>query len=108
MTEMDEEHVDGIVRDVAGRLPFRVELMADMGGPSMLQIDLGRRGDDDDPPDTASIDPSGEPIVWMLDVKGGRETISSVYGLDADAGQVADWIASEALRVGSPAATGKR
>jgi len=103
MEEWDEERVDSIVKEVAARLPFPVELMADMGGPSMLQIDLGRRGGPDDPPDTASIDPTVKPVLWMLDVEGGRETIASPYGLDADASDVAHWIGFEAARVGSPA-----
>lgn len=102
--DYDEEHVDACVQDVAARLPFPVELTADMGGPSMLQIDLGRRGGVDDPPDSASIDPSMEPVVWILDVEGGRETISSEFGLDADPQRVADWITEEARRAGSPAA----
>lgn len=104
MIEYDEDRVDDVVREVAEKLPFEVELVADMGGPSMLQIDLGRRGDPDDPPDTASIDPTVEPVLWMLDVEGGRETIASPYGLDAEPSDVARWIASEAIRVGSPAA----
>lgn len=105
MIEYDEDHVDDVVREVAANLPFQVDLMADMGGPSMLQIDLGRRGDPDDPPDTASIDPTIEPVLWMLDIEGGRETIASPYGLDADTSDVAQWIASEAVRMGSPAAS---
>jgi hypothetical protein len=105
MTEDDEKQVDEIVQKVAAKLPFQVDLVADMGGPSMLQIDLGRRGDPNDPPDTASIDPTMEPVLWMLDVEGGRETIASPYGLEADARDVARWIASEAKRVGSPAAS---
>ena len=100
----DEEHVDACVQDVAARLPFDVELMADMGGPSMLQIDLGRRGGPDDPPDSASIDPTVEPVVWVLDIEGGIQTISSEFGLDADPQDVADWITREAKRAGSPAA----
>lgn len=104
MDEWDEERVDSVVQEVAAGLPFPVELTADMGGPSMLQIDLGRRGGPDDPPDTASIDPTVEPALWMLDVEGGRATIASPYGLDADPADVARWIALTAIRAGSPAA----
>lgn len=68
----DHDTLDGIVQDVASRLPFGIELVADMAGPSMLQIELGRRGGEDDPPDTAPIDPSVDPVVWMFDVEGGR------------------------------------
>ncbi len=106
MTDLGQERVDAIVREVAARLPFAVELVADMGGESWtLQIDLGRRGGKDDPPDTASIEPALEPAVWFFDIAGGLDTVQSSYGLDADPADVAAWIASEARRVGSPAAT---
>lgn len=56
----DEPTADTInerVREVAAHLPFPVELDADIGGTFALQIDLGRRGQTDDPRDTAGIDP---------------------------------------------------
>ena len=94
--------MDPIVREVAALLPFRTTLVADMGGPTMLQIELGRRGGADDPPDTASIDPTTEPVLWAFDVEGGRETVVSNFGVDAEPQAVADWIASMAERYGSP------
>jgi len=100
--DLSEDFVDPLVREVAALLPFRTVLAADMGGPTMLQIELGRRGDDDDPPDTASIDPTTEPIRWAFDVEGGRETVVSNFGIAADPQAVADWIASMAERYGSP------
>ena len=98
----DYDTVDALVRDVAALLPFQIELVADMAGPSMLQIELGRRGGDDDPSDTASIDITSNPVVWMFDVEGGRETIASSLGLEADPHEVAGWIAAEAELWGSP------
>ena len=102
--DFSEDFVDPLVREVAALLPFRTVLVADMGGPTMLQIELGRRGDDDDPPDTASIDPTTEPVLWAFDVEGGRETVVSNFGIDAEPQAVADWIASMAERHGSPTA----
>lgn len=99
-----EDLVDAIVREVAALLPFRTVLVADMGGPTMLQIELGRRGGEDDPPDTASIDPTTEPVLWAFDVQGGRETVVSDLGVDADPQAVAGWIASMAERFSSPTA----
>ena len=106
MTDDDfsEDFVDPLVRQVAALLPFRTILVADMGGPTMLQIELGRRGADDDPPDTASIDPTTEPVLWAFDVEGGRETVVSNFGIDTEPQAVADWIASMAERYSSPAA----
>jgi hypothetical protein len=59
--------VGEIVRAVAVLLPLPVELIADIGGLSMLQIDSGTRG----AVNAAAIDLTIEPVVWMLDV-GGR------------------------------------
>jgi hypothetical protein len=101
----DHPAIDDLVRHVAGLLPFPVELWGDMAGPSMLQIDLGRRGGPDDPPDTASIDPTMTPVLWMFDVEGGRETIASTLGLDAAPAAVAEWVTEMASRYGSPAFT---
>lgn len=102
--EIPDDIVDPIVRRVAELLPFHTELFADMGGPTMLQIDLGRRGGPDDPPDSASIDPTVRPTLWTFDVEGGCETVVSTLGLDAAPEAVAEWIVTMARRYGSPAA----
>jgi len=94
---------DELVKSVARELPFVTELDADMGGTFTLQIDLGRRGDPDDSPDRAGIDPEAD-ATWWFDVEGGRESIISDLKPDADPKLVARWIAGEARRVGSPAA----
>jgi len=104
MSHDEVEAVDRQARLVAAHLPFSAELDADMGGTFALQIDLGRRGGPDDPRDSAGIDPEPE-ATWWLDVEGGRETIVSDLRLDAEPAVVADWIAGEARRAGSPAAT---
>lgn len=98
------EHNYSLTRAVAAQLPFPVDLDVDMSYMGVLSIDLGRRGGVDDPPDTASIDFDVEPVVWMLDIEGGRETIASELGPDADTAVVAEWIADQARRAGSPAA----
>lgn len=92
------------VKAVAALLPFTVTLFADMSGPSMLQIDLGRRGQEDDPPDSASIDPTSIPAVWIFDVEGGRETVASSHGLETDPMHVARWIVDQARLRDSPSA----
>lgn len=105
MTSTDPGHrLDDLVRAVAALLPFPVELDADMGYTGALFIDLGRRGGPDDPPDTAGIDVEFEPVVWMFDVAGGQETISSEMGEDVEPRIVAEWIAEQARLAGSPAA----
>lgn len=104
MTSDSPDRLDSVVRAVAERLPFPVTLDADMGYTGALFIDLGRRGGDDDPPDTASIDVEFEPTVWTYDIEGGRETISSTLGPEADPAAVAAWIAYQARAAGSPAA----
>lgn len=98
--------LNGLVLSVAKLLPFPVELDADMGYTGALFIDLGRRGGDEDPPDTASIDAEVQPVVWVFDVEGGRQTVVSGFGPTADPGEVARWIATEALRAQSPATRG--
>lgn len=98
-----QDEADEIVREVAALLPFAVELDAIMGYTGALFIDLGRRGGVDDPPDTAGIDLEVEPVVWMFDVEGGRETIASDLDRSASAEEVARWIAAEAQRFDSPA-----
>jgi hypothetical protein len=95
--------LDSHVRAVARLLPFRVDLAADMGYTGTLFIDLGHRGSPDDPPDTASIDGEFEPVVWMFDVEGGRETVPSNLGPNSDPGTVADWIVAQAHHFASPA-----
>lgn len=95
--------LDDLVRTVADLLPFRVELDADMSYTGALFIDLGRRGDADDSPDTASIDVEIQPVVWVFDVEGGRETLTSEFGISADPQEVARWISTTAHRVNSPA-----
>jgi hypothetical protein len=102
--ESDPYHLlDSHVRAVAELLPFRVVVDADMGYTGALFIDLGRRGGTDDPPDTASIDVEFEPVVWVFDVEGGRETVESDLGPNSDPSMVADWIVSQANRFASPA-----
>lgn len=102
MTEHELFDVDELVTQVAARLPFPVELIADMGGTFVLQIDLGTRGGTDDPPDTAGID--GPDSVWWLDVEGGSRTVVSVLGFGTGAEVVAEWIATTARTEGCPAA----
>ena len=63
-----------------------------MGGTFALQIELGRRAGVDDPPDRAGIDPEAD-AVWWLDVEGGRDTVLSNLGADANPTDVAHWIA---------------
>ena len=63
---------DQRVTDVARTLPFPVELLADLGGNLTLQINLGRRGSEDDPPDTAGIDPDDPDARWWVDIEIGR------------------------------------
>lgn len=106
-SDVDCDHpnsaLDDLTREVARLLPFRVELEADMGYAGALFIDLGRRGGRDDSPDTASVDGEAVPVVWVFDVEGGRETFMSGFGPTTDPVKVADWIATQARRVGSPA-----
>ncbi|MDF1480330.1 hypothetical protein PYV02_14690 [Leifsonia sp. H3M29-4] len=103
MADLSTSHADELIKRVAAELPFRVNLEADMGGTFGLQIDLGTRGGQDDPPDTAGIDP-GPGARWWIDVEGGRESIVSSLGADADPSAVAEWVAAEARKAGSPAA----
>lgn len=102
----EEPTVDTInerVREVADHLPFPVELDADMGGTFALQIDLGRRGQTDDPRDTAGIDPEVD-SRWWLDIEGGMKTHISDFGVDASPAEVAAWVADTARAEGCPAA----
>lgn len=102
-TQQEIDALDEVVRQVAEQLPFKVQLEADMGGTFVLQAELGRRGGVDDPPDRATIDP-GPDEKWWLDVEGGRESMESPFGRDADPAEVAQWITDESRRWGSPAA----
>jgi len=99
--------LDDVTRNVARLLPFPVELEVDMSYTGALYIDLGRRGGNDDPPDTASIDGEVQPVVWALDVEGGRETLLSNFGPTSNPVDVARWITAEARRLGSPASNAK-
>lgn len=91
------------VREVAAHLPFAVEVDADLGGTLALQIDLGRRGRQDDPRDTAGIDPEPD-SRWWVDIEGGVKTHISNLGVDADPAEVAAWVANTAREEGCPAA----
>lgn len=106
MSEIDTEFpaIDARVKQVAELLPFPVELDADMGGTFALQIDLGRRGGIDDPPDTAGIDPDDPNARWWVDIEGGIRTHISNLTLDADPRDVATWITDTARTENSPAA----
>lgn len=95
--------INELVREVAAHLPFPVELDADMGGTFALQIDLGRRGQTDDPRDTAGIDPEAD-SRWWLDIEGGMKTHISHFGVDAHPAEVAAWVADTARAEGCPAA----
>lgn len=100
------ELVNDRTREVAGLLPFPVELDADMGGTFALFIDLGRRGGVDDPPDTAGVDPDPDNgnLEWWFDVDGGGETVISEYTIHSAPAAVAAWITEQARRFNSPAA----
>ncbi len=104
-TEQQEiEALSAIALEVANLMPFPVEVAADMGGNWVTHIELGRRGElDDDPPDRASID-VGAGETWGFDVDGGVTTIMSGFDRNASPADVAQWIAEEAIRQGSPAA----
>lgn len=97
--------VDNAVRAVEAYLPFAVTLEADMGGTFALHIDLGTRGNVDDPRDTASIDPEDDDLQWYFDIAGGATTIGSGLRLDARPVEVARWIIEQARRADSPATT---
>jgi hypothetical protein len=99
------EVFDRLVIRVAELLPFPVRLEADPSYTGALFIDLGTRGSDDDPHDTASIDATVEPVVWVFDVEGGRETLLSGFGPSSEPAAVATWITSAAITAGSPAAS---
>jgi len=96
--------VDAHVKLVAAALPFPVELDADMGGSFTLFIDLGTRGDQDDPADTAGIDPDDDTATWWINFPEEDRVEISEFTIDTAPLEVAAWIAHEAAKAGSPAA----
>lgn len=96
--------VDTHVKLVAAALPFPVELDADMGGSFTLFIDLGTRGNQDDPADTAGIDPHDDDATWWINFPEEDRVEISEFTIDAAPLEVATWIAHEAAKAGSPAA----
>ena len=99
ITEIDQR-----VTDVARALPFPVELLTDLGGNLTLQINLGRRGQEDDPTDTAGIDPDDPHARWWVDIEGGTKTLISPHGIDTPTKTVAAWVARQARAQRCPAA----
>jgi len=97
------EAVDTAMRTVATYLPFPVTLEADMGGTFALHLDLGTRGNDDDPSDTVSIDPDDAAREWYFDVEGGLQTVASGLDITARPERVARWIVEQACQFNSPA-----
>lgn len=96
--------VDAHVKLVAAALPFPVELDADMRGSFTLFIDLGTRGDQDDPADTAGIEPHEDGATWWINFPEEDRVEISELTIDAAPHEVAAWIADEAVKAGSPAA----
>jgi len=97
-------NVDAHVKLVAEALPFPVELDADMRGSFTLFIDLGTRGDQDDPADTAGIEPHDADATWWINFPEEERVEISNLTIDAAPHEVAAWIADEAAKAGSPAA----
>ena len=87
MNDIDHEAriaiVDAHTLAVAGLIPFPVEVGADMDGTFALPIDLGRRGDPDDPPDTADSPavehPPTSPNTSVADVPAQTTTESDTH-----------------------------
>lgn len=100
------ETVDTAMRTVATYLPFPVKLEADMGGTFTLHLNLGIRGNDDDPSDTVSIDPEDAAQEWYFDVEGGVQTVASGLNINARPERVARWIVEQARQFNSPAICG--
>lgn len=96
--------VDAHVKLVAAALPFSVEIDADMGGSFTLFIDLGTRGGQDDPADTAGIDPHDDDATWWINFPEEDRVEISELTIDAAPHEVAAWIAAEAAKAKSPAA----
>lgn len=88
--------LDRAVRAVAAKMPEPVEVVAQMGATSVVQILLGRQWGPDDPADWAGIDPEDAhtPSHWWVDLGGGEQTAISGYGPDADPAVVAQWIST--------------
>lgn len=97
--------VDERTTQVAALLPFPVRLDAEMGGTWALFIDLGCRGGQDDPHDTAGVDPDPDNgnLEWWIDIDGGYETVISEYTIHSDPAAVAAWITEQAYQFDSPA-----
>lgn len=103
-TDPDIRELNAHVTDVASHLDFPVELDADMGGTFVLQIDLGTRGEVDDPNDRAGIDPTdAHNSFWWLDIEGGTKTIVSNLGIHDDPAEIAAWISIHARAENCPA-----
>ena len=91
------------VKLVAAALPFPVELDADMGGSFTLFIDLGTRGNQDDPADIAGVEPHDDGATWWINFPEGDRVEISEFTIDAAPHEVAMWIVHEAAKAGSPA-----
>jgi len=100
------EAVDTAVRAVAIQLPFPVKLEADRGGTFALHLDLGNRGNNDDPSDTVSIDPEDSAQEWYFDAEGGVQTVVSGLDINAHPERVSRWIVEQASQFNSPAIRG--
>ena len=96
--------LDDHVRDVAARLPFEVDLTADMGGTFVLQIDLGTNGGTADAIDRAGIDPGDDGGAWWIEAADGELVECSDLTIASDVTMIAAWIASRARALGCPAA----
>ena len=98
--------LDAAVKAVATKMPEPVEVVAQMGSTSVVQILLGRQWGPDDPADWAGIDPEDAhtPSRWWVDLGGGEQTAISAYGPDADPAVVAQWISTtyQELRAAHP------
>lgn len=102
---LEIERVDEHVATVAEALPFPVELEADMGDLSVLQIDLGCRTDDeDDPHDRAGIDPHEPRATWWIEIAGGNDFEDSHLPATTPPALIAQWITARATHLGCPAA----
>lgn len=105
---LEIERTDEHVRQVADLLPFDVELWADMGanysGHYALVIDLGSRGDEDDPHDRAGIEHTGPRPTWWIETAGGETFEDSGLSRLTDPVRIAQWISERARDLGCPAA----
>lgn len=90
------DRLDAHVRAVAAHLPDgQAELVAEMGGTGVLQIQLSTPADPDDPFDRAGIDPP-EPdqpgTGWWVELAGGDDARLSRLGPGIHPSHIADWI----------------